>query len=97
MSLRRKFCSTLAAAGTILALTASPSMAIVGGHDASPGEYPAVAEISFGVFFCTGTLISPDTVLSAGHCGSLDRRRGRVSGRIPAAGDRRDDRQPPDR
>ncbi len=71
MSLRRKFCSTLAAAGTILALTASPSMAIVGGHDASPGEYPAVAEISFGVFFCTGTLISPDTVLSAGHCGSL--------------------------
>ena len=71
MSLRRKVPSMLAAAGSILALTASPSLAIVGGNDASPGEYPSVAEITFGVFGCTGTLISPDTVLSAGHCGSL--------------------------
>ena len=71
MSLRRKSLSALAAAGSILALTASPAMAIVGGNDASPGEYPSVAEITFGAFGCTGTLISPDTVLSAGHCGSL--------------------------
>jgi secreted trypsin-like serine protease len=63
--------SSLAVAATALALTASPSMAIVGGGDASPGEYPSVAEITFGAFGCTGTLISPDTVLSAGHCGSL--------------------------
>ena len=69
--LRRKILSALAAAGSILALTASPAMAIVGGNDASPGEYPSVAEITFGAFGCTGTLISPDTVLSAGHCGSL--------------------------
>ena len=71
MSLRRKAGSTLALAGSVLALTASPSLAIVGGHDASPGDYPSVAEITFGAFGCTGTLISPDTVLSAGHCGSL--------------------------
>ncbi len=61
----------LAVAGSILALSASPAMAIVGGNDVSPGEYPSVAEITFGAFGCTGTLISPDTILSAGHCGSL--------------------------
>ncbi len=71
MSLRRKVLSALAAAGSILALSASPAMAIVGGGNASPGEYPSVAEITFGAFGCTGTLISPDTVLSAGHCGSV--------------------------
>jgi trypsin len=46
-------------------------MAVVGGHDASPGEYPAIAEITYGPFLCSGTLIAPDTVLTAGHCSSL--------------------------
>jgi secreted trypsin-like serine protease len=55
----------------LLALGAAPASAIVGGANASPGEYPSVAEITFGAFGCTGTLISPDTVLSAGHCGSV--------------------------
>ena len=41
------------------------------GANASPGEYPAVAEITFGPFLCTGTLITPDWVLSAGHCSSV--------------------------
>jgi secreted trypsin-like serine protease len=44
---------------------------VVGGGDASPGEYPAVAEISYGLFACTGTLIDPSTVLTAGHCSSV--------------------------
>jgi secreted trypsin-like serine protease len=62
----------LALATAFLALSAAPSTAIVGGSDASPGEYPAVAKITYGVFSCTGTLIAPDTVLTAGHCSSVD-------------------------
>ena len=55
----------------LLAVTASPSAAIVGGNDAEPGEYPAVAKITYQVFQCTGTLIAPNTVLTAGHCSSM--------------------------
>src|SRR3954453_22387654 len=68
----RKLTISLAAACAPLAVAASPSMAIVGGSDASAGEYPSVAEITFGQsFLCTGTLIAPDYVLTAGHCGSI--------------------------
>ena len=62
----------LALATAWLAVSAAPSSAVVGGNDASPGEYPAVAQVSYGVFSCTGTLIAPDTVLTAGHCSSVD-------------------------
>jgi secreted trypsin-like serine protease len=47
-------------------------MAIVGGSDAAPGEYPSVAEVTIAqAFLCTGTLIAPNYVLTAGHCGSI--------------------------
>ena len=60
---------TVVATWAVLATVgAAPSSAVVGGSDAAPGEFPSVAEISFGVFGCTGTLIDPTHVLSAGHC-----------------------------
>jgi secreted trypsin-like serine protease len=55
-----------------LALSAAPSMAIVGGSDAAAGEYPSVSEVVIAKgFLCTGTLIAPNYVLTAGHCGSI--------------------------
>ena len=72
MNLLRRLLIAAATACTSLALTAAPSLAIVGGHDAAPGAYPSVAEITFGSsFLCTGTLIAPNYVLTAGHCGSV--------------------------
>jgi secreted trypsin-like serine protease len=68
----RRFLLAIAAACAALALTAPSSFAIVGGHDAAAGAYPSVAEVHLGKsFLCTGTLISPTTVVTAGHCGSL--------------------------
>ena len=71
MNLRRRLAISSVIALAAMAVTAAPSSAIVGGSDAGAGEFPSVAEITFGAFGCTGTLISPDTVLTAGHCGSL--------------------------
>jgi trypsin len=69
-SLRRILAMSVIAVA-LLGVTAAPSSAVVGGGNASPGEYPSVAEITFGPFLCTGTLVAPDWVLSAGHCGSV--------------------------
>src|SRR3954464_13323358 len=72
MTLFRRLTTGLAAACAALALTAAPSMAIVGGEDAAPGAYPAVAEITFGQSFLgPGPLSPPTWVLTAGHCGSM--------------------------
>ena len=66
----RKLSTTVSVCLVLTVVSVSPSHAVVGGSDAAPGEFPSVAEISFGIFGCTGTLIDPTHVLSAGHCGS---------------------------
>jgi secreted trypsin-like serine protease len=71
MTTLRRLLAVSMTAAALLCATAAPSSAVVGGGPASPGEYPAVAEITFGPFLCTGTLISPEWVLSAGHCSSI--------------------------
>jgi len=71
MSAIRRVLAVSVATVAMLGAAAAPSSAVVGGTNASPGEYPAVAEITFGPFLCTGTLVTPDWVLSAGHCGSI--------------------------
>lgn len=65
----------LAETTTVAAQEATPGGEIIGGTRADPGEYPfQVALLQHGVAnpwgaqFCGGTLISPDTVLTAGHC-----------------------------
>lgn len=49
--------------------SASPTAPVVGGNPAQPGRWNDAAVVFFGdVPGCTGTLIAPDLVLTAGHC-----------------------------
>src|SRR5918997_566581 len=68
MSLLRTLLTTLAIGLGV----AAPAQAVVGGNDASPGEYPYVAHILIDrAFQCTGTLVTPTHVVSAAHCASI--------------------------
>jgi uncharacterized protein (TIGR03382 family) len=53
--------STTSFAGTI-------EQPVVGGTTVAPGKYPDVALVVAPMALCTGTLIAPDVVLTAGHC-----------------------------
>lgn len=54
--------------------TPTPGAApVIGGADAPAGKWPDVAAVNFaGQQGCTGTLIAPTVVLTAGHCNGTD-------------------------
>lgn len=70
--------SPLASANTDHALTPPglppANQAIVGGSDVPEGKWPDTVAVLGDTGVCTGTLIAPDVVLTAGHCAGINPR-----------------------
>jgi secreted trypsin-like serine protease len=62
--------AALAPGSAMARSTATPS--VVGGHVASSAEFPSVAYLEYtdasGTYSCTGSVVAPRVVLTAGHC-----------------------------
>ena len=60
----------LRASALAVVLAASPALAIVGGREgaAVPGAASAVMVLTSGGGVCSGIVVAPDAVLTAGHC-----------------------------
>jgi uncharacterized protein (TIGR03382 family) len=53
---------------SLLPLLASSSLPVIGGTPVEAGEWPDAVAVLSRTAACTGTLIAPDVVLTAGHC-----------------------------
>jgi hypothetical protein len=70
----------------LLSVAVAAAPPVVGGQEAEPGKWPVLAAPYYsGVPSCTGVLIHPELVLTAGHCDSVS-----LDGVLVGAHDRMD-------